>query len=242
MVTRSAASPIEEDGVVLPSVPPAALAAVRRLCRAAQESDAAGSVRRCVRRLEPRGRGGRPHRPPGRRLARCGSRRRSRRRFRATTDLVGRTRTERVDLSADPAGAEEPSPTAGSPAFFACSKCGGRRVLDAGAHAELARAFAVPTCSSSIIDADRRCFQSHVGLPDDLAAAGEAPHDASICGHMIAGPGWSVRSEGRFIRRVGSRRSAFLVRARRRPLSCAGDPHCAAESSHAGREASSCSL
>ena len=51
---------------------------------------------------------------------------------------------------------------------------------------ELAQAFHVPISLVTIIDSDRQCWRSQVGLPEDLALAGAAPRDTSICGHVVA--------------------------------------------------------
>ncbi|WP_319783871.1 AI-2E family transporter [Oceanisphaera sp. IT1-181] len=50
----------------------------------------------------------------------------------------------------------------------------------------LAKAFNVPISLVSIIDTDRQFWKSHVGLPEDLALAGESPRDTSVCGHVVA--------------------------------------------------------
>jgi GAF domain-containing protein len=51
---------------------------------------------------------------------------------------------------------------------------------------ELARTFNVPISLVSLIDETRQLWKSEVGLPSDLAAAGEAPRETSICGHVVA--------------------------------------------------------
>ena len=101
---------------------------------------------------------------------------------RRVTDLVGRARTDA--LTPAPIPADEPA---------RLQEVQRLRLLDAepdemldAVTRELARAFAVPISLVSIIDTDRQFWRSHVGLPDDLAAAGEAPRDTSICGHVVA--------------------------------------------------------
>lgn len=51
---------------------------------------------------------------------------------------------------------------------------------------ELARAFSAPFSLLSLVDQKRQYWKSQVGLPADLAAAGEAPRKLSICGHVVA--------------------------------------------------------
>jgi predicted PurR-regulated permease PerM len=51
---------------------------------------------------------------------------------------------------------------------------------------ELARTFNVPISLVSLIDETRQLWKSEVGLPPDLAAAGEGPRESSICGHVVA--------------------------------------------------------
>lgn len=51
---------------------------------------------------------------------------------------------------------------------------------------ELAQAFQVPIALVTIVDADRQHWRSQVGLPPELADAGGAPRDTSICGHLVA--------------------------------------------------------
>lgn len=51
---------------------------------------------------------------------------------------------------------------------------------------ELARTFNVPISMVSLIDENRQVWKSEVGLPAELAAAGESPRETSICGHVVA--------------------------------------------------------
>jgi predicted PurR-regulated permease PerM len=53
--------------------------------------------------------------------------------------------------------------------------------------ARLARIFEVPIAVLTLVDSRRQFFKSHVGLPEDLAAARQTSRDVSICGHVVAG-------------------------------------------------------
>jgi methylmalonyl-CoA mutase cobalamin-binding subunit len=51
---------------------------------------------------------------------------------------------------------------------------------------KLARIFEVPIALITFVDRDHQWFKSHVGLPDDIAEAGQTSRDLSVCGHVIA--------------------------------------------------------
>jgi predicted PurR-regulated permease PerM len=51
---------------------------------------------------------------------------------------------------------------------------------------KVARIFEVPIALISFIDRDRQWFKSAVGLPMDVAGAGQTSRDLSVCGHLIA--------------------------------------------------------
>jgi GAF domain-containing protein len=50
----------------------------------------------------------------------------------------------------------------------------------------LARVFEVPIALITFVDRDHQWFKSHVGLPEEIAAAQQTSRELSVCGHVIA--------------------------------------------------------
>jgi GAF domain-containing protein len=51
---------------------------------------------------------------------------------------------------------------------------------------KLAETFETPIALVTLVDESCQIWKGSAGLPDDLAAAGQAPRETSICGHVVA--------------------------------------------------------